>query len=232
MSRALAETNKASTAEHRRNITRSIIFIIVAGIPLAILAFAAHTTPYFDFDLTIARAAQSITAPWFDLLMRAVGAPGYPPQVYVEVVAIFLILWFARARWEAIGHAFASAGIGAVGLLVKIPVGRHRPDPSLIHVANPNLDGGKMSFTAGHVESDVAILGFLMYLILRNRDRPWWQNVLLIIFGIQIALIGLSRIYIGEHWFSDVVGGYLLGAIWLIVTIRFYEWGKGRFFAK
>ncbi len=51
----------------------------------------------------------------------------------------------------------------------------------------------------------------------------------MIIGGLLIALIGLARVYSGEHWFSDVVGGYLFGSIWLVLTIRFYDWGKSRF---
>jgi undecaprenyl-diphosphatase len=48
--------------------------------------------------------------------------------------------------------------------------------------------------------------------------------------GVEIALIGMSRIYLGEHWFSDVVGAYLLGSIALVIMIFFYRWGKTRYF--
>jgi undecaprenyl-diphosphatase len=129
-------------------------------------------------------------------------------------------------------HLFATVGIGAIGLLIKMLVDRPRPSATLIHVANPNLDGGKYSFTAGHVESYVAVLGFLWFLAYFSQGRSPWRTLALIIFGVMIALIGLARIYSGEHWFSDVAGGYLLGSIWLVLTIRFYDWGKSRFLAK
>lgn len=54
----------------------------------------------------------------------------------------------------------------------------------------------------------------------------------MILCGMLIALIGLARIDSGEHWFSDVVGGYLVGTIWLVLTIYFYRWGKPRFFVN
>ena len=44
------------------------------------------------------------------------------------------------------------------------------------------------------------------------------------------GLMGVSRIYQGQHWFSDVMGAYLLGSVWLALTIKFYRWGKPRFF--
>jgi undecaprenyl-diphosphatase len=204
----------------------------LATMALLPLAFAAHTIPYFDFDLAITRAVQSINASWFDLLMHLVGLPGYPPQVYVLVLAIVLILWTRGLRWEATAQVFAIVGIGVVGLVVKIPVDRPRPSPNLVHVANPGLDGGKMSFPAGHVESYVAILGFLFFLAWMARRHSWLGVLELIVFGGMIALIGLSRIYVGEHWPSDVLGGYLLGSAWLALTILFYNWGKPRFFAQ
>ncbi len=209
-----------------------VTVLVLATMALVPLAFAAHTIRYFDWDLAISHAVQGITVPGFDGLMLLIGAPGYPPQVYLLVVVILAALWRARLKWETVCEAFAIVGIGVVGLAVKIAVDRPRPDPNLIHVATPGLDGGKLSFTAGHVESYVAILGFLFFLAYISRDHSPWRTLELIVFGLMIALIGLARIYSGEHWPSDVLGGYLLGAIWLALTIRLYEWGKPRFFRK
>ena len=226
-----APRNSARASPHSGALIAALL-VIVACIGLAVLAVAAHTTHYFDIDLVIARAVQSIQAPWFDLLMRGVGWPGYPPQLYVGLVLIFLVLFFFVSRWAAMAHLFATVGIGAVGLLIKMLVDRPRPSATLIHVANPNLDGGKYSFTAGHVESYVAVLGFLWFLAYFSQGRSLRRTSALMIFGVMIALIGLARIYSGEHWFSDVAGGYLLGGIWLVLTIRFYDWGKSRFLVK
>jgi undecaprenyl-diphosphatase len=54
--------------------------------------------------------------------------------------------------------------------------------------------------------------------------------IFLVPFAVLISLMGLSRIYQGEHWFSDVMGAYLLGSLWLALTIKLYRWGKPRFF--
>lgn len=223
--------NSARASDHSAAVIAAL-YVIIAGVGLTVLAVAAHTTHYFDIDLLIARSVQSIQAPWFDLLMRGVGWPGYPPQLYVGLALIFLVLFFLVSRWAAVAYLFATVGIGAIGLAVKLLVDRPRPSPSLIHVVNPGLDGGKYSFTAGHVESYVAILGFLMFLAYFSQNRSLWRTLGLIVFGVMIALIGLARIYSGEHWFSDVAGGYLLGSIWLALTIRFYDWGKSRFLVK
>lgn len=208
---------------------RSLVLIILAAIALAVLAFAAHSIPYFDFDLAITRAVQSIHAPWFDTFMPAVGWAGYPPQIYIETVVLLLLLWFVGMHWEAVTLLVANVGIAALGMGLKLLVARPRPSPNLVYVQNPSLQGGGLSFPAGHVQGTVVVLGFFIYLIWKLPHRKWWQTALLIFMVLIVALIGLSRIFVGEHWFSDVVGGYLLGIIGLWLTIRLYEWGESKY---
>ncbi len=208
------------------------VLVLLATVLLLALAFTVHTMPVDPIDLTITRDVQAFHPGWFDLLMRAVGEPGYPPQVYAVVAWIFFVLYAFGLKWEAMAHAFATIGIGIVGLAIKYPVDRARPSPNLVYVANPALDGGKFSFPAGHVESFVAIFGFLIFLLIVLGRPSWLRTLEIAFFAFLIALIGISRLYTGEHWLSDVIGGYLSGSVWLIATIRFYQWGKDRFFVN
>lgn len=235
MSNVLTKEQVFRTADHQqtgRGRVWSTVLVVLAVIAFAALALAAHNTPYFDFDLTITRAVQAVQSSAWMTFLALIGLPGYPPQVYVLVVALLLALWFGGARWEAVAVLFANLGVGSLGTGVKMLVARMRPSPELVNVSNPALDGGGLSFPAGHVLVYVSVLGFLMVLLWRVRRRAGWQNALLILFGVMIALIGVSRIASGEHWFSDVVGGYLFGFIGLWLTVRFYDWGKPRFFVK
>ncbi|MCL5951662.1 MAG: phosphatase PAP2 family protein [Chloroflexi bacterium] len=208
-----------------------IAYTILATIALGALSFAAHNAPYFSWDLTATRVVQSVQAGWYNVLMQAVGDPGYPPQVYALVVIIILALYLTGFKWEAMAEVFATVGIGAVGLLIKTLVNRPRPSPDLVHVI-ATLDAGKLSFPAGHVESYVAIIGFLWFISFVQARNPWVRSISLLVFGEMIALIGISRVYTGEHWLSDSIGGYLFGSIWLVLTIWFYNWGKPRFFLR
>jgi len=56
------------------------------------------------------------------------------------------------------------------------------------------------------------------------------RSLLLALLGGLVVLIGVSRIYLGEHWASDVLGSYLLGSLTLVDTLQLYLWGKTRFF--
>jgi len=56
------------------------------------------------------------------------------------------------------------------------------------------------------------------------------RTLLVVVFGLLVLLIGVSRVYVGEHWASDALGAYLLGALTLVAIIELYRWGKPRFF--
>lgn len=208
-----------------------VIYFVLATIALGALSFYVHNNPIPAIDLATSRIVQSYSAGWYDLLMRYVGMPGYPPQVYVLVFWIILVLWFTHLRWEAVMEVFATVGIGVVGLIIKTLVNRPRPTPDLVHVIT-SLDAGKLSYPAGHVESFMAIIGFLWFLSFVLCKNQWVRTITLLYFGEMLALIGISRVYTGEHWLTDAIGGYLLGSLWLILTIYIYEWGKGRFFTS
>jgi membrane-associated phospholipid phosphatase len=235
LNHAIANTHprEAAHQSHARPVSGiEIAVVILLAVAFAALAFAVHSTPYFPFDLSIARALQSIHDVWFATLLEVIAWPGYPPETYVFVVAIAVILWFVHVRWAAVSFIFASLAVGVPGLGIKMLINRPRPSPELMYVRNPALDHGMQSFPAGHVEVYVTLIGFLLFLVLTVRQRRWWHYLLASVMVVMLVLIGPSRIYVGEHWFSDVIGAYLFGALGLWVAIRFYEWGKDRFFTN
>lgn len=205
------------------------LFILMIALGFAALTFLARRKPYFDADLRIGRAVQRLEGRWWHELMHAVSLPGYPPQANVLAAVLPLALYRIGLKWEAVMGVLTSLGIGVVGLLVKMFVNRPRPHPDLVRVKRL-LDGGTLSFPAGHVQTYVAIIGFAAFISYTIMQKSWQRTVALLTSSIFIALIGPSRIHAGEHWASDVVGGYLLGSLWLWFSVRVYRWGKPRFF--
>jgi undecaprenyl-diphosphatase len=74
--------------------------------------------------------------------------------------------------------------------------------------------------------------GFMLFLAYTLLKPAWWRTVLLILLVGMIALIGPSRIYVGQHWASDVIAAYLLGSVWLALSVVIYRRGKARFFVN
>ena len=99
---------------------------------------------------------------------------------------------------------------------------RPRPPIDLIHVERTIHNS---TFPAGHVLNFTVFAGFLCYLAC-VRLRPSWRRTILVAFLlVMIVIMGIARIASGEHWPSDVLGGYLLAGAWLWVTISFYRLG-------
>ncbi len=219
-------------ASERLRRVRTYIFqayVLIALLLFCGLALLANTTPIFGPDVVITRDLQAAFPSWFSILMQIISFPGYGVQSAVLIVIIFGVLWYLGLRWEAIAALAAGVGSGALNTLVKVVVHRPRPEANLVHVFQVL---GSYSFPSGHVMFYTAFFGFLLFLsftLLKRSGLRYLSNTILIVL---IALVGVSRMYLGEHWASDVLGGYLLGSLTLIVAIIFYRWGKERYFVK
>lgn len=201
-------------------------YVLIATLAFVALAVAAHYVPYFRIDLFVTRAFQSYKGEAFDALMRGLTWMGFVPQVDLLIALLISILFFLGLRWEALAAMFAALG-PVLGSLIKLIVNRPRPSSDLVHVIR-RLD--TLSFPSGHVLLATAFYGFFAFLGYALLKRGWLRTIHLVVFGLVIALMGPSRIYLGQHWFSDVMGAYVLGSLWLALSIRVYRWGKSRFF--
>ena len=90
-----------------------------------------------------------------------------------------------------------------------------RPRPVDINIINEN----GYSFPSGHSMISMAVYGFLIYYIYKNMNNKRLKWILILLLSILILLIGFSRIYLGVHYASDVLGGFILSLIWLIIFI-------------
>ncbi len=193
------------------------------------LAILAKTVAYFTFDVSITHTVQSWHGAWFAWLMGALTWLGFAPQTYVISVCVIVFLFLRGLRWETVATAVSLVGSESLDLGVKVLIDRPRPSADLVNVVNQLKD---YSFPSGHVMFFTTFFGFLLFLTFALIKPSWWRTLLLVVLGGMVALIGLSRIYEGQHWASDVIAAYLLGSLWLSLTIAIYRWGKPRFFVK
>jgi undecaprenyl-diphosphatase len=103
---------------------------------------------------------------------------------------------------------------------LKYVINRPRPSPDQVMVLVNETNNG---FPSGHAFIALLILGFLAYILLKKLKSSIIKIVSLIILVFLILLVGISRIYLGAHWPSDVLGGYLSGGLLLAIFIYVYE---------
>ncbi|HZQ10247.1 MAG TPA: phosphatase PAP2 family protein [Anaerolineae bacterium] len=216
---ARSQHPRPSSGVTRFTSTPAILTMALAFFALALLV---KKHPTLELDKKIARAAQAVHIPGYQPLMHFLSWTGYLPQVLFEVGVAILYLTLIKRKLEAALLTFSTLGMAFGGYAIKLWVNRPRPSPDLVRVTYPELDAGRLSFTAGHVQANVSVLGFLSFLIWLQEHKTMWQKALLGFFLTIIALGGPSRLYEGAHWFTDILGGYLWGLVWLMISIRLY----------
>ncbi|HYG11604.1 MAG TPA: phosphatase PAP2 family protein [Pyrinomonadaceae bacterium] len=192
----------------------------------AVLAYYAHANAYFAWDRAIAHRIQSLRSPALDALMYFVSYVGYGARPYAIAVATALGFLFARRRSEAYALILSTAGSGILNRTIKMLIARPRPAAPDVNVFR--LHEGK-SFPSGHVTFYVCYFGFLFfvaYVLLPK--RTFARRLALTLTSLMIALVGLSRVYLGAHWPSDTIGAYFLGGLWLGLSLYVYGRWKER----
>jgi len=157
--------------------------------------------------------------------MKLVSWPGFLSQSIVITLLIAFMLYIYGLHWESVTSLLAAIISGVTNELVKGMIQRPRPTVDLVDVFAVLKS---YSFPSGHVMFYVSFFGFIWYLAYTLLKRSWKRSLLLGFFGGFILLVGVSRIYLGQHWASDVLGAYLLGGLILVGIILFYQWGKKR----
>ncbi len=202
--------------------TMLTLFLVLLGAFSALTLLVMRAPIPLD-ELEITRRVQSGAARRTGPFLRLINFPGYPPQVLIIGLLLVVVPFLFGFKWLALMQAFVGLGVGLAAAIVKRLVQRPRPAPRVVTVTHI-LDGGLQSYPAGHCADYLARFGFIIYLLAQLPAPSWWVWLTMVVLGIFIAFVGLARIYSGEHWLTDVIGGYLLGAIWLWLTIFLYHW--------
>tara|TARA_R110001583_G_scaffold146830_1_gene298859 strand:- start:6179 stop:8311 length:2133 start_codon:yes stop_codon:yes gene_type:complete len=163
-------------------------------------------------DARVEALLASVRTPFFNHLFYAITSLGFWPLVVSGLLATICWLWYRRAPELILPLAVSVASCELLTVLGKLMFHRPRPDGGLI-------EAGGFSFPSGHASISVAFYGFVIYLAMRT-VRLWRTRLNLLMLGVLVALlIGFSRLYLGVHYLSDVVAGYLVGAMGLMLGI-------------
>lgn len=139
------------------------------------------------------------------------------PIAVLVVLFVAVNCWVKQQRYIIAGLLIATLGSTAFTSLLKYLFQRERPANSLLVVQT-------YSFPSGHATTAMALYGFIAYLLIRFH-QDFAQKIRIFTIAILfILLIGLSRVILNQHYLSDVLGGYLVGAFWLTLGIIITEW--------
>jgi undecaprenyl-diphosphatase len=142
------------------------------------------------------------------------------------VPPLAILFTLVSRRWpDALFLYLAAFTAVVVGEGIKAFVARPRPAADLVRAAGPPEGYGFPSVTTLF---SVVSLGVICYLVWQARTS---RSILLLAFTVSLLMVlatGLSRVYSGEHWASDVVGGWLFGGAWLLVMVAAYRWFSSR----
>ena len=202
----------------------AIAFILVA-VPFATLLFQVIAKgPLTRFD---GRLANRLNNEVHDsdtavAVLEAISFFGRPVWFWLVIGAACVWLWRRHRRRLVVFLIATSLGGGIVDSVVKIVVDRPRP-----LVDHPVHEAFGKSFPSGHSMSSVVCYGALLLVFLPVLRTQRTRHVALAVTVLLCLAIGFSRMLLGVHFLSDVLGGYVLGLAWLAASVAVFEiWRK------
>lgn len=197
---------------------------IILSIAFIILAIFVAYNPINSIDLTISKFVQQFHGPQLDMLMVVISSFGEVPVALLSLVLTALVFFIFKYKREAIFILFIT-GTGLVTFILKRLFARPRPTDEQVTLIESYHNN---SFPSGHTLSYIVFFGFLILLMHRLTKIPKYIRQTIMGISYFMFIVGpLSRIYLGAHWFTDVVAGFLIGMIYLQVLKHFYVKDNG-----
>lgn len=193
--------------------TRHLVAILLLlGLVLVGLTVIASQANPNGIDLGATLWLQQFQDPAFAALMFWASWPGFPPQTWV--MPFLLAAPFALRRlWIEALWVLGTQVSSLVVTVLKDGVHRARPSPELVGVL---VVLNSPSFPSGHVVQYTMLFGFTFFLLYVLAPHSTFRIIALALLAVPVALVGPSRLYLGQHWLSDVLGGYAVAALLLL----------------
>jgi Membrane-associated phospholipid phosphatase len=178
---------------------------------LGVIADDVHEQEAIALDVAATPFLHGLASPTFDAVMGAITTVG--STFVVGPLFVLVLAWLIWRRYRGEARFLAVAVVGSVALNETLKLIFHRPRPQLEWaVVVPEF-----SFPSGHSMNSLAFYGALAAIVWAIRGRRA-GSIAATIAGFLVLLIGTSRIYLGYHYLTDVVGGFLAGAVWLAIA--------------
>lgn len=202
--------------KHKENIL--IVFIALFVFLFIIIASFVDSDAIKQFDMFIINSIQNMISTPLTTFFLAITFIGSVQGV--SMITIIFVCYLVYRRYYAYGlYLIISVGVGA-GILnksLKTLFLRDRPDILRF------VEEKGFSFPSGHAMGSVILFGGMAYILYKLNGRNKLTFVYQITAIILIVMIGLSRIYLGVHYPSDIIAGYAAGGVWLAISVTFLK---------
>jgi membrane-associated phospholipid phosphatase len=197
-----------------------VAYVIAALLTVGLLTKLVKTGKTAEFDAKVTLTVQRQSSPLFSRIMHLASWAGFPPQSRTLPFLIPAIIAIFGRRVDAL-FQLAAWGTSGISFLLKVFMRRPRPVAGRFRVIPARIGG--TSFPSGHVINYTGIYGMLAYLAGQHIKQKFLRRGVIGFLVAKIALVGPSRIYLGHHWFTDVLTSYLLGSSYLMFLTAIYR---------
>ncbi len=189
---------------------------VLLGLVFASLGSEVMEGDTRSFDMHVLRSAQSLRAahPWLTTVMRDLSGLGSTTVLTLFTVAAAGYLVLVSARTAALLVAVSVIAGSAFISLFKTGFGRQRPDAAFADLAAPGL-----SFPSGHASMSAIVFLTLGALMASTRSSLPERIYILATAAVLALLVGASRVALGVHWATDVLGGWAFGTGWAMLWL-------------
>jgi undecaprenyl-diphosphatase len=202
-----------------------LLFLYIAALFGGIVEDFVTNDSIVELDHLVAAWSSTIRTDFFNdffWVMTRLGS--------IEIIALFvafftLFLCFGGRRYYIAGLYLSIFGSEVLTIAGKYAFARERPLDALYQET-------LFSFPSGHATIAVAFFGFVLYTFFQETPNFRSKLNLFFIALVIVFLIGFSRIYLGVHYISDVLAGYLVGAMWMVIGMAVSEYQRSRALVK
>ncbi|MBK5484518.1 phosphatase PAP2 family protein [Peribacillus sp. TH16] len=192
----------------------SVIFLI----GFSIMAFTISAYEFLNFDRAVISFVQGLESPFLTTIMKVFTFIGSSSSIIIlSLLVLFYLYKVLKHRLELVLFSAVVVGSTLLNLILKLFFQRARPDLHRL------IEIGGYSFPSGHAMNAFTLYGILTFLLWRHISTMWGRTLLILFSVMMILTIGISRIYLGVHYPSDIIGGYLGSGCWLAISIWVFQ---------
>lgn len=198
----------------KKNNILVILSIIILFISFILISWSVGKGYTKNFDYAIYNTINIIYCSFMTSIFKLITFLCDVKFVIILCLVLFVVI---KNKGYPITLSLNVLGVAGLNQIVKYVFARERP------IGISLIEETGYSFPSGHAMTSMAFYGYVIYLLYKNIQNKWIKWVSITVVALVILLIGSSRIYLGVHYASDVLGGYILALIYLILFIKFIK---------